>query len=62
LRKPHEKGTVMTILLSRPEMARPRPPQAEAIRADMPRNCGCGQALDCCHAGHCPRCGIALHD
>jgi hypothetical protein len=23
--------------------------------------CGCGQALDCCHTGHCPRCGIALH-
>ncbi len=22
--------------------------------------CACGQALDCCHSGHCPRCGVAL--
>jgi hypothetical protein len=23
--------------------------------------CSCGQALDCCHAAHCPRCGITLN-
>ncbi len=23
--------------------------------------CACGQALDCCHTGHCPRCGVTLH-
>jgi hypothetical protein len=22
--------------------------------------CACGQALDCCHTSHCPRCGITL--
>ena len=22
--------------------------------------CACGQALDCCHTAHCPRCGITL--
>lgn len=22
--------------------------------------CGCGQALDVCHASHCPRCGVRL--
>ncbi len=26
-----------------------------------PLTCSCGQALDCCHAGHCPRCGVTLH-
>ena len=25
------------------------------------RVCGCGQDLDTCHAGHCPRCGVTLH-
>lgn len=49
----------MTIMLSQPVMVRPRPPQAAA---DLQRTCGCGQALDCCHAGHCPRCGTTLHD
>lgn len=24
-------------------------------------DCACGQALDCCHALHCPRCGVTLH-
>jgi hypothetical protein len=23
-------------------------------------DCSCGQALDCCHAHHCPRCGVTL--
>jgi hypothetical protein len=23
--------------------------------------CVCGQALECCHRRHCPRCGITLH-
>jgi hypothetical protein len=23
--------------------------------------CACGQALDCCHTAHCPRCGVTLH-
>lgn len=49
----------MTTLLSRPELVRPGLPEAAA---DVPRTCGCGQALDCCNAGHCPRCGITLHD
>ena len=22
--------------------------------------CDCGQALDCCHTSHCPRCGTTL--
>ena len=22
--------------------------------------CLCGQALDCCHSAHCPRCGVTL--
>jgi hypothetical protein len=26
-----------------------------------PLTCSCGQALDCCHTGHCPRCGVTLH-
>ena len=25
------------------------------------RTCGCGQALECSHATHCPRCGVTLH-
>jgi hypothetical protein len=24
--------------------------------------CSCGQALDCSHTAHCPRCGVTLHD
>ena len=23
-------------------------------------SCGCGQALDFCRTGHCPRCGVTL--
>jgi hypothetical protein len=23
--------------------------------------CVCGQALELCHAAHCPRCGTTLH-
>ncbi len=49
----------MTIILSQPVMVRPRLPLAAAA---LQRTCGCGQALDCCHSGHCPRCGTTLHD
>jgi hypothetical protein len=48
----------MTIMLSRQAMVQPRTPEASA---DLPRECDCGQPLDCCHAGHCPRCGVTLH-
>jgi hypothetical protein len=27
---------------------------------DDERTCDCGQALDCCHTSHCPRCGTTL--
>ena len=27
---------------------------------DDDRTCDCGQALDCCHTSHCPRCGTTL--
>jgi hypothetical protein len=27
--------------------------------ADEP-TCACGQALECCHSAHCPRCGVTL--
>jgi hypothetical protein len=23
--------------------------------------CACGQALECTHTAHCPRCGVTLH-
>ncbi len=23
--------------------------------------CACGQALECSHTAHCPRCGVTLH-
>jgi hypothetical protein len=48
----------MTIMLSQPTMVRPRTPEAAA---HVPVECGCGQPLDLCHAGHCPRCGVTLH-
>ncbi|MEP6815374.1 MAG: hypothetical protein ABI873_07485 [Marmoricola sp.] len=36
-------------------------PGTREVAADLLPTCGCGQALDCCHAGHCPRCGVTLH-
>ncbi|MEO7350922.1 MAG: hypothetical protein ABIR34_05315 [Marmoricola sp.] len=27
----------------------------------LERTCACGQALECSHAAHCPRCGVTLH-
>ncbi len=30
-------------------------------RVSIEPTCSCGQALECCHAAHCPRCGVSLH-
>jgi hypothetical protein len=37
---------------------RPAAPR-RAVVAHEP-TCTCGQALDCSHTAHCPRCGITL--
>ncbi|WP_148046817.1 hypothetical protein [Nocardioides pocheonensis] len=29
-------------------------------QVDRAASCGCGQDLECCSAGHCPRCGTQL--
>ncbi len=34
------------------------PVASVAVAAES--TCVCGQALDCCHTAHCPRCGVAL--
>ena len=41
------------------QMATVRYLPLRAIVADEP-TCGCGQALECSHADHCPRCGVTL--
>ncbi|MDX6357530.1 MAG: hypothetical protein QOH37_584 [Nocardioidaceae bacterium] len=28
--------------------------------ATPPTTCACGQELDLCHGGHCPRCGVRI--
>jgi len=46
--------------LARHLMGRQGAPMTYAVVA-AESTCGCGQALECCHTAHCPRCGIALH-
>lgn len=46
----------MTIQLTRPATALD---EQRAVVADV-RSCSCGQELDCCHAAHCPRCGVSI--
>jgi hypothetical protein len=36
------------------------PVASVAVAAES--TCLCGQALDCCHTAHCPRCGVTLRD
>ena len=46
--------------------SRTRPPDrtnlGEIVRATVDKHsaCGCGQALDTCHARCCPRCGVPV--
>jgi hypothetical protein len=44
----------LTDTLVRPGAAR------RSFVADEP-TCACGQALECSHSAHCPRCGVTLH-
>jgi hypothetical protein len=37
-----------------------RPHPVGRFRVAPEPTCTCGQALDCAHAAHCPRCGITL--
>jgi hypothetical protein len=47
-------------LALRPVVGRGLAVASVAVAADS--TCVCGQALDCCHAGQCPRCGVTLRD
>ena len=31
------------------------------VHTQVELTCLCGQALELCHAAHCPRCGTTLH-
>jgi hypothetical protein len=54
-------GTFPVRTLAERLVSRPRRPMAEVAVVGV-TTCACGQALECCHAAHCPRCGVTLHD
>jgi hypothetical protein len=55
-----DDGETIVITKKTGSMARGKRPQAATRRPASAGKCRCGQDLDVCSRGHCPRCGSAL--